>query len=109
MSHGVNVLAALDNEHLPDRLSAEPKGGVSPRGKDPVFSVDEGLLRRARELVLRKDTSVNARVRDFLTRDVEARSRRPQSLDALLRGMAVSVGRSHQLLCRHRRPLEAAA
>lgn len=48
-----------------------------------TLSVDEGLLRRARELALRENTSVNALVRDFLTRYVDARSRRLQALDAL--------------------------
>jgi hypothetical protein len=48
-----------------------------------TLSVDEGLLRRARELALRENTSVNALVRDFLTRYVDARSRRLQAIDAL--------------------------
>mgnify|MGYP001810896440 CR=1 FL=1 len=48
-----------------------------------TLSVDEDLLRRARELALRETTSVNALVRDFLTHYVDARSRRLQALDAL--------------------------
>jgi hypothetical protein len=48
-----------------------------------TLSVDESLLRRARELALRENTSVNALVRDFLTRYVDARSRRLQAVDAL--------------------------
>jgi predicted transcriptional regulator len=48
-----------------------------------TLSVDEDLLRRARELALRENTSVNALVRDFLTHYVDARSRRLQALDAL--------------------------
>jgi predicted transcriptional regulator len=48
-----------------------------------TLSVDEDLLRRARELALRENTSVNPLVRDFLTHYVDARSRRLQALDAL--------------------------
>ena len=42
--------------------------------------IDDALLKRAREEALRSNTSVNALVRDFLNRYVDARSRR---LDAL--------------------------
>lgn len=48
-----------------------------------TLSVDEALLRRAREIALRENTSVNTLVREFLTRYVDARSRRLQALDAL--------------------------
>jgi len=48
-----------------------------------TLSLDEHLLQKARELALRENTSVNALVRDYLTRYVDARSRRLQALDAL--------------------------
>jgi hypothetical protein len=51
--------------------------------------IDDGLLKRAREEALRSNTSVNALVREFLSRYVDARSRR---LDALARFEAVAVG-----------------
>lgn len=48
-----------------------------------TLSLDENLLQRARELALRENTSVNALVREYLARYVDARSRRLQALDAL--------------------------
>lgn len=47
-----------------------------------TLSVDDTLLRKAREAALREKTSVNALVRDYLSRYVDARSRRIQALDA---------------------------
>lgn len=42
--------------------------------------IDDALLKRAREEALRANTSVNALVRDFLHRYVDARSRRLEAL-----------------------------
>jgi hypothetical protein len=47
-----------------------------------TLSLDDALLKRAREAALRENTSVNALVRDYLSRYVDARSRRLQVLDA---------------------------
>jgi len=47
-----------------------------------TLSLDDALLQRAREAALRENTSVNALVRDYLSRYVDARSRRLQVLDA---------------------------
>lgn len=64
------------------RGSTEP-----PCYTDPVanltLSIDDDLLQRAREVAVGERTSVNAVVRDFLTRYVDARSRRLAALDAL--------------------------
>lgn len=46
-----------------------------------TLSLDDTLLRRAREAALRENTSVNSLVRDFLSRYVEARSRRLEALE----------------------------
>ena len=46
-----------------------------------TLSLDDTLLRRAREAALRENTSVNSLVRDFLSRTVEARSRRLEALE----------------------------
>ncbi|WP_411872571.1 DUF6364 family protein [Vulcanococcus limneticus] len=46
-----------------------------------TLAIDESLLQRAREAALRENTSVNALVRDFLGRYVEARSRRIEALE----------------------------
>ncbi|MFN5119623.1 MAG: hypothetical protein ACK5FE_01855 [Cyanobacteriota bacterium] len=46
-----------------------------------TLAIDDSLLQRAREAALRENTSVNALVRDFLGRYVEARSRRLEALD----------------------------
>ena len=52
-----------------------------------TLAIDAALLQRAREVALLQNTSVNALVRDFLVRYVDARSRR---LTALARFEAVS-------------------
>jgi len=46
-----------------------------------TLSLDDALLRRAREGALRENTSVNSLVRDFLSRYVKARSRRLAALE----------------------------
>lgn len=46
-----------------------------------TLAIVESLLQRTREVALRVKTSVNALVRDFLGRYVEARSRRIEALD----------------------------
>ena len=46
-----------------------------------TLAIDDALLQRAREAALREHTSVNALVRDFLGRYVDARSRRLEALD----------------------------
>lgn len=48
-----------------------------------TLSLEADLLQRARETAVRERTSVNALVRDFLLRYVEARSRRLEALEAL--------------------------
>jgi hypothetical protein len=48
-----------------------------------TLSLDYELLRKAREAALREHTSVNALVREYLERYVDARSRRMEALDAL--------------------------
>ncbi len=61
---------------------------------DPVFygecfmanltlSLDDGLLQKSREAALREHTSVNALVREYLVRYVDAKSRRLEALDTL--------------------------
>jgi hypothetical protein len=57
-----------------------------------TLAIDDALLQRAREAALRQHTTVNALVRDFLGRFVEARSRR---LEALEQFEAVATG-SHR-------------
>ncbi|MBM5791641.1 MAG: hypothetical protein FJ053_07705 [Cyanobacteria bacterium M_surface_10_m1_298] len=47
-----------------------------------TLSLDGTLLQKAREAALRDNTSVNALVRDYLSRYVDARSRRLLALDA---------------------------
>jgi hypothetical protein len=46
-----------------------------------TLSLDDALLQKAREAALRDNTSVNALVREYLSRYVDARSRRLQALD----------------------------
>ena len=53
-----------------------------------TLSIDDALLQRAREAAVRDNTSVNALVRDFLGRYVNARSRR---LAALAQFEAIAV------------------
>jgi len=48
-----------------------------------TLSLDDELLQKAREAALRDHTSVNALVREYLERYVDARSRRMEALDAL--------------------------
>lgn len=48
-----------------------------------TLSLDDGILQKAREAALRERTSVNALVREYLTRYVDANSRRLAALDAL--------------------------
>lgn len=48
-----------------------------------TLSLDDELLQKAREAALREHTSVNALVREYLTRYVDAKSRRLEALDAL--------------------------
>lgn len=45
-----------------------------------TIAIDDDLLRRARQLALRENTSVNALVRQFLGSYVEVRSRRLAAL-----------------------------
>lgn len=54
-----------------------------------TLAIDDALLQRAREAALREHTSVNAPVRNFLGRHIEARSR---WLDALEQFEAVATG-----------------
>ena len=46
-----------------------------------TLAIDDDLLLQAREAALRENTSVNALVREFLGRYVDARSRRLEALD----------------------------
>jgi plasmid stability protein len=48
-----------------------------------TLSLDDEILQKAREAALREHTSVNALVRDYLTRYVDARSRRLEAIDAI--------------------------
>lgn len=48
-----------------------------------TLTLDDGLLQKAREAALREHTSVNALVREYLTRYVDAKSRRLEALDRL--------------------------
>lgn len=48
-----------------------------------TLSLDDDVLQKAREAALREHTSVNALVREYLTRYVDARSRRLEALDTL--------------------------
>lgn len=48
-----------------------------------TLSLDDELLQKAREAALRDHTSVNALVREYLERYVDARSRRMEALDVL--------------------------
>ena len=45
-----------------------------------TLAIDDDLLQQAREAALRENTSVNALVREFLGRYVDARSRRLAAL-----------------------------
>ena len=48
-----------------------------------TLTLDDDLLQQAREAALRDRTSVNALVREYLTRYVDAKSRRFAALEAL--------------------------
>lgn len=48
-----------------------------------TLSLDDQLLQKAREAAVRDHTSVNALVREYLQRYVDARSRRLEALNAL--------------------------
>jgi plasmid stability protein len=48
-----------------------------------TLSLDDSLLQQAREAAVRDHTSVNALVRDYLTRYVDAKRRRFEALDTL--------------------------
>lgn len=61
-----------------------------------TLSLEDELLQKAREAALREHTSVNALVREYLTRYVNARSRRLEALDALDTLAARSSSRSGQ-------------
>ena len=45
-----------------------------------TLAIDDALLKQAREAALQQNTSVNALVRDFLERSVDAKSRRLEAL-----------------------------
>lgn len=61
-----------------------------------TLSLDDSVLQQAREAALRDRTSVNALVRDFLSRYVDAKRRRFEVLDALDAIAARSNSRSDQ-------------
>ena len=48
-----------------------------------TLSVDDAILQKAREAAVRDHTSVNALVREYLIRYVDAKSRRLEAIDAL--------------------------
>lgn len=48
-----------------------------------TLSIESELLQNAREVALRERTTVNAVVRDFLARYVDAKTRRLKALDTL--------------------------
>lgn len=48
-----------------------------------TLSVDDRILQKAREAAVRERTSVNAVVREFLVRYVDARSRQVEAVAAL--------------------------
>jgi predicted transcriptional regulator len=59
-----------------------------------TVTIDDALLQRAREAAVRENTSVNALVRDFLIRYVDARSQRLQALENFESVAAASGSRS---------------
>ena len=61
-----------------------------------TVAIDDALLQRAREAAVRENTSVNALVREFLSRYVDARSRRLQALEHCESMAAVSGSRSQE-------------
>ena len=48
-----------------------------------TLNIDDALLQQAREAALRDQTSVNALVREYLNRYVDAKRRRFEALDTL--------------------------
>lgn len=48
-----------------------------------TLSLDDEILQKAREAALREHTSVNALVREYLTRYVDAKSRGLEAIDAI--------------------------
>ena len=61
-----------------------------------TIAIDDALLQRAREAAVRENTSVNALVRDFLNRYVDARSQRLQALERFEAVAAASGSRSQE-------------
>jgi hypothetical protein len=61
-----------------------------------TVAIDDALLQRAREAAVRENTSVNALVRDFLGRYVDARSQRLQALARFESVAEASGSRSHE-------------
>ncbi|MCX5954317.1 MAG: hypothetical protein NTZ40_12685 [Cyanobacteria bacterium] len=61
-----------------------------------TVAIDDALLQRAREAAVRENTSVNALVREFLSRYVDARCRRLQALEHFESMAAVSGSRSQE-------------
>ena len=61
-----------------------------------TVAIDDALLQRAREAAVRENTSVNALVRDFLSRHVDARSQRLQALERFESVAAASGSRSQE-------------
>jgi hypothetical protein len=61
-----------------------------------TLSIDDDLLQRAREAALRDRTSVNALVREYLTRYADAKRLRFEALDALDALAASNSSRSAQ-------------
>jgi hypothetical protein len=61
-----------------------------------TLSLEDSLLQQAREAALRDHTSVNALVRDYLTRYVDAKRRRLDAVDALDAIAARSNSRSEE-------------
>lgn len=61
-----------------------------------TVAIDDALLQRAREAAVRENTSVNALVRDFLSRYVDARSQRLQALERFESVAAASGSRSQE-------------
>jgi len=59
-----------------------------------TLSVDDDILQKAREAAVRDHTSVNALVRDYLIRYVDAKSRRLEAIEALDALAARSTSRS---------------
>ncbi|MBM5816785.1 MAG: hypothetical protein FJ083_09435 [Cyanobacteria bacterium K_Offshore_surface_m2_239] len=65
-----------------------------------TLSLDDALLRRAREAALRENTSVNSLVREFLSRYMQSRSRRLKALEAFEAVASASQSASQAPWCR---------